>query len=70
MSQGDESADVSQKENFSHNCELEETLCTARTTARLREGKREIESRAQQGAGLGTPDNRFHKCMPQAFKFP
>ena len=37
MSQGDKPTDVLHKEKYSHNCELEETLCTARTTARERE---------------------------------
>ena len=66
MSQGDKPTDVLHKEKHSHNCELEETLCTARTTAR----ERERESRAQKRAGLGIPDSRFHKCMPETIKFP
>ena len=64
MSQGDKSTDVLHKENYSHNCKLEETFCTARTTARER------ESRAQKRAGLGIPDSWFHKCMPETIKFP
>ena len=46
MSQGDKSTDVLHKEKYSHNCKLEETFCTARTTARERERERAVHKSA------------------------
>ena len=69
MSQGDESADVSHKET-THTTVNWKRPYAASARPRDCAKEREIESRAQEGAGLGTPDNKFHMRVPEAIKFP